>query len=261
MTIFDEIQAFLKSVLTWIYTFAAFSIIFFTFGAEKVSLAGKSLWLPWLSARSFSVQVFSAIREDLLPAGVELVTTNPMSAFLTQVLLSILLGFMASFPVFVYKIVLYLRPALLPDERRALFWSLFGVIILFFGGAAFSYFFLIPKTFSLLYPYATVMGVVPFFSLDEFIYYVFGLAFAVGLMFLLPIFMTLLSWVGIIEPAFWLAKWRYASFFFLIFSAIITPDGTGVTMILLSLPLIGLYFLGYWLSRRVARGPALAINH
>jgi sec-independent protein translocase protein TatC len=67
---------------------------------------------------------------------------------------------------------------------------------------------------------------------------------AVGIMFLLPVFMVFLSFLGIVKPCFWKNNWRYALLIFLIFSAIITPDGTGITMIMLSAPLAGLYFLG-----------------
>jgi len=104
-----------------------------------------------------------------------------------------------------------------------------------------------------LYPFATTLGAVPFFGIDEFIYYVFGLMVAVGVMFLLPIFMVLLSYIGLVEPAFWKSKWRYALLFFLVLSAIITPDGTGVTMIMLFLPLVALYLFGYFFANKLQK--------
>jgi sec-independent protein translocase protein TatC len=91
----------------------------------------------------------------------------------------------------------------------------------------------------------------PFFSLDEFVYYVFSLSIAVGIMFLLPLFMILLSMMRIIEASFWKKKWRHAILIFLVLSAIITPDGTGVSMIILFLPLAVLYFLGYFFAKKL----------
>ena len=235
MTFLEEFKIFIKNILHWIYSLISFSFFFFLFPTPK----------------SFSVQVFNQIRQDLLPPGVQLVVTNPMSAFVLQILISILLSFLLNIPFLIYKIILYLRPALLPHEKKAVLWSLLPFVVLFFAGCLFSYFFLIPATFKILYPYATAMGILPFFSLDEFIYYVFSLMIGVGLMFLLPLFMILLSFMGIISPEFWKRKWRHALLFFLISSAIITPDGTGITMALLFVPLAALYFAGYFFADKL----------
>lgn len=244
MTLLSELKVFFKNILYWVYSFMGFSFFFFTFGLRAVEIKGKEYLLPLPAENSFSVEIFNQIRMDLLPSGVQLVTTNPMSAFVSQVVFAFLLGFLATIPIFLYRFVMYLQPALLPHERKAVLWSLVPVVFLFLLGCLFSYFFLIPATFKVLYPYATAIGAVPFFSIDEFIYYVFGLMVAVGIMFLLPIFMVLLSAIGIIEGNFWRRKWPVASLVFLILSAIITPDGTGVTMALLFLPLMALYFAG-----------------
>lgn len=252
MTLFEEIKIFLKNILYWIYSFVGFSFFFFAFGFKEVVVFRKSYVLPVLTQNSFSVQVFNMIKRDLVPPGVQLVVTNPMSAFVSQILLSILLGFIATLPFFIYKIILYIQPALLPHEKRAVLLSLLPFVFLFVSGALFSYFFLVPATFRVLYPYATAIGAVPLFSIDEFIYYVCGLVIAVGVMFLLPLFMILLSLMGIVEPQFWRRKWRYALLFFMILSAIITPDGTGITMIMLFLPLITLYFAGYIFANRLS---------
>ncbi len=253
MTLLEELKIFIKHILYWIFSFVGFSLFFFLFGFKKVAIFGKDYFLPLPTQNSFSVQVFNKITYDLLPPGVQLVVTNPMSAFVSQILLSMLLSFLLTIPFFIYKIILYIQPALLPHEKRAVLWSLLPLVFLFFSGSAFSYFFLIPTTFKVLYPYATIIAAVPFFSIDEFIYYVFSLIIAVGLMFLLPIFMVFLSWMGIISPELWRSKRKHAFLSFLILSAIITPDGTGVTMVMLFFPLAVLYFVGYVFANKLNR--------
>jgi sec-independent protein translocase protein TatC len=254
MTLFEELIIFIKSIFYWICYFIGFSFFFFIFGLKKVVIFGQNYFLPLPTKNSFSVQVFNKIRYDLLPPGVQLVVTNPISAFVSQILLSMLLSFLLTTPLFIYKIIMYLQPALLPREKKVVLWSLLPFAFLFFTGSAFSYFFLIPATFKILYPYATVINAIPFFSIDEFIYYVFVLMIAVGVMFLLPLFMILLSFVGIIKADFWRKNWRYALLFFLVLSAIITPDGTGITMVMLFLPLTALYFAGYVFANKLSRG-------
>ncbi len=244
MTLLEELKIFIKHIWHWILSFFVFSGFFFAFGLKRVVIFGQNLLLPLPVDNSFSVQVFNAMRQNLLPPGVELITTNPMSAFVAQIMVSMLLGFLLTTPLFIYKVIIYLRPALLLHEKKAVLWSLPPLVLLFFSGSAFSYFFLIPSTFKILYPYATNLGVVTFFSIDEFIAYVSGLTVAAGLMFLLPLFMMLLSFMGLIDNYFWRKNWQYACLFFLISSAIITPDGTGVTMIMLFVPLLALYLMG-----------------
>jgi sec-independent protein translocase protein TatC len=39
-----------------------------------------------------------------------------------------------------------------------------------------------------------------------------------------------------------------------VFGALITPDGTGITMAMVALPMIALYAIGYGVARRAWRG-------
>jgi len=250
MDLLNEVQIFIKNIVYWIFSFLSSSLFFFIFGLKYIEIWGKDYLLPFPTKNTFSVMAFLKIKQDLLPVNVQLITMNPMSAFVSQILFSMLLGFLLTIPVFIYNIVMYLQPALLPREKKVVFWSLIPFVILFFSGCLFSYVYLIPATFKVLYPFATVMGAQPLFSLDEFIYYVIGLMMSVGVMFLLPLFMILLSYLGIIKAVFWKTKWRYALLLFLILSAIITPDGSGITMLMLFLPLATLYFVGCFFASK-----------
>jgi sec-independent protein translocase protein TatC len=234
------------------YAMAGLSSFFFVFGMHELIIFEKHYFLPTPYGDSLSVQVFNKVRQDLLPASVELMVTNPMSAFVSQVSFSLLLAFLVMIPFFIYKIILYLQPALHPQEKKALLWAFLPFVFLFFFGCAFSYLFLIPATFKVLYPFATSIGAVTLFSLDEFVYYVSSLMVAVGVMFLLPLFMILLSMIGVVKAEFWQSKWRHAVLFFLLASAIITPDGTGITMAILFLPLALLYFAGYFFAKKLS---------
>ncbi|MFC1612627.1 twin-arginine translocase subunit TatC, partial [Patescibacteria group bacterium] len=210
MTILDELKLFIKHISYWIFAFLGFSAFFFMFGLKKIVILGQSFLLPLPTDISFSVIVFNKMSQNLLPQGVELITTNPMSAFVSQILVAMLLSFLLTTPLFLYKIIIYLRPALFIHERKAVLLSLPPLVVLFLSGSAFSYFILIPATFRVLYPYAERIGAKTFFSIDEFIYYVCGLIIAAGMMFLLPLFMILLTATGLIDNNFWKKKWQYA---------------------------------------------------
>lgn len=253
MTLIEELAVFARNILHCLYAFAGFSVLFFSCGLKTVTILGRTYRIPFPMERSFSVEVFNRMRADVLPQGVQLVVTDPMNAFIAQILLSLLLGAFATFPFFLYRFILYVRPALFPRERKMLLWCMLPSTALFFSGAAFAYLYLVPATFKVLYPYAVILGVTPFFTVNEFIYYIFSMAAVTGVMFLLPLFMVAASLMGIVPAAFWADKWHYAIVSFLLLSAAVTPDGTGVTMILLFIPLAGLYGLGYLLARYVSK--------
>jgi sec-independent protein translocase protein TatC len=253
MTILEELREFFKNILYWIYSLLGFSIFFFSFGLKEVFLFGRNYILPLPTSDSFSVEVFKKIQHDFLPPDVHLVVTNPTSAFVSQILLSLLLAFIVTLPVFLYGVIKYLTPALFKHEKKLILQSLLPSVALFLGGCAFAYFFLIPATFKILYPYAFVINATPFFSVSEFVSSVLGLMIATGLMFLLPVLMGMLSFLGFVDSSFWRSHFRHALLFFLIFTAIITPDGTGVTMAILFFPLIGLYSAGIMLTSRKDR--------
>lgn len=234
MNFLQELKNFIKSILNWIYLLVGLSFLFFVFPF------GKPL----------SLLFFSIIKNDLLPQGVELVVTNPMSAFLSQMIISIVLAFIIVSPLIIYGIIKYLSPALYENEKKTLLKLVIPAAFLFIIGCIFSYFLIIPPTFKILYSFTTAMQAIPFFAVEEFVYSVLGLILAVGVMFLLPIFMGILSWIGLINFDFWKNNWRYAFLVFLIFSAIITPDGTGITMMILTIPMVGLYGVGMIASRK-----------
>ena len=250
MGLLHEAKLLIKSILSWVYLLVGFVFFFFAFGLKEVAVFGKAFILPMPTLNSFAGSAISTMRENLLPEGVELIVTNPLSAFLAQILVALLMAFILTFPFLLYKAIGYLSPALLAKEKKAVLLAVFPSALLFFSGCAFAYFFIIPATFKFLYPYTVSIGAIPFFSVNEFVAMTFGIMVAVGVMFLLPIFMALLNFSGIVGPRFWRDNWRYALVTFLIFSAIITPDGTGISMMMLVVPLAGLYIVGAFVGRR-----------
>lgn len=254
----EELKIFVKYISYWILSFIGFSLFFFIFGLEKVAIFGKNYFLPLPTPNSFSVQVFKIIQHDFLPSGVSLIVTNPWSGFVVQLEIAIFLALIFTFPFFLYKIIKYISPALFESEKKTILKSLASFIGLFMLGCLFAYYFMIPLTFKFMYPFTTSLGVIPFFSLDAFVLWVLCILIATGITFLLPIFMIILSHLGIVSPNFWRNKWRQAFLFLLIFCAIITPDQTGATMILLFIPLAILYVAGIILTGRSERGKIYA---
>ncbi|TLX91708.1 MAG: twin-arginine translocase subunit TatC, partial [Thaumarchaeota archaeon] len=62
--------------------------------------------------------------------------------------------------------------------------------------------------------------------------------------------MYVLSLSGLTDSRFWQNNFRYAIIIITIFGAVITPDGSGVTMWFVALPMIALYAIGVVMIRR-----------
>jgi len=88
------------------------------------------------------------------------------------------------------------------------------------------------------------LGILSFLSINEFVSFVLQFFIAFGVSFQLPLIMYTLSLTGLIDNRFWLKNFRYALIFIVIFGAVITPDGSGLTMWFISIPMLLLYSLG-----------------
>ena len=76
--------------------------------------------------------------------------------------------------------------------------------------------------------------------------------------FQLPILMYGISLTDTISPRFWRANFRYAVLILVIFGALITPDGSGVTMWFVSIPMLVLYLAGMIIVEKRAAASASA---
>jgi len=155
---------------------------------------------------------------------------------------------------------LFVRSALYPKEGRALAYMLFLSFVLFIAGAVFAYMLVIPLVFSALFSYLP-LGIAPYYNVRELISLVVGLTFAISLIFLLPVVMVMLSKTELIPPLFWRTYARHAVLLVLLLSAIITPDGSGVSMVLLALPICVLYTAGYIGSALISVRHTAPTNH
>ncbi len=250
MKFFEEARIFVGVILKWLYYFLGAFLFVFIFGLKEFFFRGKTINLPFPSHDSFTVLLFKNITSNVIPSDVELIVTSPLEAFWAQITIAFFLAIVITFPILLYNLLKYIFPAFNKKEKTAIFKVLIPSAVLFFLGCAFSYYFLIPSTIELLYVYyAKTIGVTAFFSLKEFIPLILAFSFGVGVIFTIPVFMVILSSLGFIDPVFWKNNWKYSFLFFLLFSAIITPDGSGITMLFLTLPLIFLYFIGYVVSK------------
>jgi len=124
------------------------------------------------------------------------------------------------------------------------------IFLLFIFGVVFSYILVIPFTLNFLYKYGESIGAETFLTVNDFITFVLQFVLGFGIAFQLPVIMYALSLSGLTDSRFWQKNFRYAIIIITIFGAVITPDGSGVTMWFVALPMIALYAVGIFAIKR-----------
>jgi sec-independent protein translocase protein TatC len=192
-----------------------------------------------------AIQLTTFMKNTLLPPEVSLIQTAPGQAFFSQVFIAVLLSILISMPLIIREMYSFISPAFGKSTKSVLAAKTFvPTILLFIIGVIFSYVLVIPFILNFLYAYGESIGVATFFSINEFFPFVLQLLLAFGLAFELPAIMYALSLTGVVDAAFWKQNFRYAVIIFVIFGAIITPDGGGISMWLVVGPMVVLYLVG-----------------
>ena len=170
--------------------------------------------------------------------------------FRTHMYISIVAGFILSFPYVLWEIWRFIKPAMKDTERKYSSGGVFISSILFMMGILFSYFLIVPLTVNFLGTYHVSETVFNQISLSSYISTVVSVTFAVGIVFELPILVYFLTKIGVLTPDFMKRNRKYMYVLMLIVSAIITPPDM-FSQILVVLPLIALYEFSIGVSNRI----------
>ena len=113
--------------------------------------------LGTVAAYLFIDQIVALCMQPLFfayPALQKLVYTKLTEAFITYLKLSLLVGILVSFPVWLYQLWMFVAPGLLDNERRLARQIVFWATFLFAGGAAFAFFIALPRILDFFMSYA-----------------------------------------------------------------------------------------------------------
>jgi sec-independent protein translocase protein TatC len=211
--------------------------------------------IPWPSPfYNLTAQVFRAMVAWMLPTGVQLLNVGVGDSIVVQMEIGLLLTAIFGMPWVVHELGAFLVPALRRNERLLLRQIGIPATVLFALGTAVGIFFLTPFTFRLLFRYVAAMGLAPVLGVQDFVTFALLYSLAFGVVFELPVFVYALTRLGVVRAASWRKHWRAAVLGSLVFGMIITPDNSGITMLLIAAPMIALYFGGTYFASRWERG-------
>jgi sec-independent protein translocase protein TatC len=194
------------------------------------------------------------IQGPILPFlhGHKLVYTHPGDGFSILLQTAILVGIVIALPVIVWQVYAFLSPALHRHEKRIAIPVILGAVLLFIGGAALAWYFVLPLTLRFLFN----LGDKAFdqmITVSAYFGFVTSMVLAMGAVFELPIAILLLSVFGLVTPKFLARFRRHALLGSYVVAAIITPGDLFITSIALMVPLYLLYELSILLSFIVVR--------
>ena len=257
--VFEHIEE-LRQRLKWSFLAVFFLFVFFAaFQIRTINVSGVSVPYPFPDPlQPAASQFFNLTLNYLIPPDVEPIVVSPAEAFVVQLQAAMFLAVVSAMPIIAYHMGKFIAPALYDRERKVIVRLVVPAVLLFVAGILLAFFLLLPFTFRFLYSVAGSLGAKHLFlSLDQFLG--FTLIFTIGFAstFELPIVMYALTAAGLVKARTWRHNWRFAAIGIFIFAALITPDTSGVTMLLVAFPMLGLYLAGYAAAaiheRRAAR--------
>lgn len=189
---------------------------------------------------------------EFLPANedgqVLLNVLGAFDAFALRFQLSLWASLVATAPFILWQILAFFLPALKPKERKWFLPTFIAGVALFIFGTVFCYLIILNPAFEWLTDQASgFANILPEASKWVDIIIKFEIGFGLG--FELPLVVFYLVIFNIISYKKLRASWRYVYIGLLIFSAMVTPDASPVTMGLMFAALVLLYEISLLVAR------------
>lgn len=248
----EELRWHLFRAVLVLFLLAIGAFIMRQFIFDNIILAPKN---PEFFTYKILCQLGNFLRVDSLCLGdvdLQIINIQMAGQFTTHLYISFITALVVAFPYIIWEIWSFVRPALLPKEKKYSRGAVFYSTVLFVIGMLFSYYLIVPLTINFFATYQVSESVANTITLSSYISTVVSVTLATGLVFELPIFVFFLTKVGIITPKFMKRNRKYVLIILLTIAAIITPPDVA-SQILVTIPLMGLYEFSILVSARVVK--------
>lgn len=188
-------------------------------------------------------------------------TLQNLTAFesvLTDIRIAVIAGIFIAAPILFYHLWMFVSPGLYRREKKLVVPFVATSAVMFSGGAAFCYVFVLPiaTEFLLDYPLSKNLGdqvqIIANYTYQDYVKYTTKLLLGFGIMFQFPLLVFFLSKAGVITHRTLLRHWKVMVLSFFVVAALLTPPEP-VTQILMAAPMIALFFISIGIAYVVSK--------
>lgn len=190
--------------------------------------------------------VFQILQDPLMDAAatretaIALNFNGAFTALDMRFKVSFFLGLIASSPWWLYQLWAFITPGLTRRERRYTVGFVAAAVPLFLAGGLMAWW-VLPRAVVLLVDFVPD-GALNLQDAQGYLIFVMRIMLAFGIAFLLPVIMVAVNFAGVVRASTFRGAWRWAVMLAFIFAAMMTPTADVLTMFLLALPIVALYF-------------------
>jgi len=203
-----------------------------------------ALAIAFVPCWTYVKQIFKFLQVPIkrIDPNLRLVFTGLTDPFILYFKIAVLAALFVASPFLLYQIWAFVAPGLYRREQRLAVPFVFFTTLFFLAGGAFGYYVAFP--FAARFLLGIGEGLEALIEIGKYFGFLLTVLLGLGLMFELPIFILLLSLLGVVTPRFLLRYFRHAVVIIFIVAAIITPTPDVVNLCIMAVPALGLYLLG-----------------
>ncbi len=185
------------------------------------------------------------------PPIAKLTALAPAETLWTHFKVAFIVGLVVALPIVLYELWKFVEPGLLPKERRFAGPFVLFSTLSFYLGMAFCFLIVLPMAMQFLLTFDPNVQQMPRFG--EYVDFTLKFLLAFGVIFELPLAMTIGARLGIVTPQFLAKNRKYAILLNFIIAAILTPTPDVFNQSLMAVPMCILYEVGILAARIVHR--------
>ena len=219
---------------------------------RRLLIVGATLMVAFIVMFSVSADLIEWFKR---PFADDLLFYGPAEALFASIKISFLAAIVVSLPVILYQFWRFVQPALLPGEQGwgiPLFLLATGFFVL---GLVFCNLVILPLVIDFFVSFGLERELKPELAVGTYVDFNVKFLLAFGFAFEIPLVLSLLARAGLVSFTHLVRYRRHAALLALIVSALITPDATLFTMLLMAIPLIVLYEIGILGAKIFGRTP------
>jgi len=187
------------------------------------------------------------------PPIAKLTALGPAETLWTHFKVAFIVGVMLALPVVLHQIWKFIEPGLLPKEKRFALPFVILSTVSFFIGVSFCFLIVLPMAMQFLLTFDPAIQQMPRFG--EYVDFTLKFLLAFGVIFELPLGITVAARMGMVTPQFLARNRKYAILIIFVVAAILTPTPDVFNQALMALPMCVLYEVGILAARIVVRRP------